>query len=255
MMSFLAAWRFLTSVPIPFNKEDWNRPLTQEQFAHSLVYYPFIGLLIGGILCALYWLFSHFLPLILADALLLGSLVMLTGGLHLDGVVDTFDGLAGGHRSPERRKQIMKEPGVGAIGVVVLVVLLGIKYIALLSVPDSVIYSTLILMPVISRWAMVYAVFRYPYAREQGMGKSLKDASGQVVLILASVSALFIVAFAGGWHGVIMIVLIWLLTIALARFFRGKFEGLTGDSYGTINEFSEFAVLLLVVLFSFNNWL
>lgn len=255
MMSFLAAWRFLTSVPIPFNKEDWNRPLTQEQFARSLVYYPFIGLLIGGILCALYWLFSHFLPLIMADALLLGSLVMLTGGLHLDGVVDTFDGLAGGHRSPERRKQIMKEPGVGAIGVVVLVVLLGIKYVALLSVPDSVIYSTLILMSVISRWAMVYAVFRYPYAREQGMGKSLKDGSGQVVLILASVTALIIVAFAGGWLGVIMIVLIWLLTIALARFFRGKFEGLTGDSYGTINEFSEFAVLLLVVLFSFNNWL
>lgn len=255
MMSFMAAWRFLTSIPIPFRKEDWNRPLSHEQFARSLVYYPFIGLLIGGILCALYWLFSQFLPALLANALLLGSLVMITGALHLDGVVDTFDGLAGGHRSPERRKQIMKEPGVGAIGVVVVVVLLVLKYAALISVPDSVIYGSLVIMPVISRWAMVYAVFSYPYAREQGMGKSLKEGSGRLVLYLASISAVIIVAAAGGWRGLIMMTLVWILTIGMAHYFRGKFQGLTGDSYGTINEVSEFAVLLLVVLFSFNNWL
>ena len=254
MMSFIAAWRFLTSVPVPFKREDWDRPLSQQQFARSLVYYPFIGLIIGGILCVLYWLFSHFLPYFLAQALLLGSLVMLTGGLHLDGVIDTFDGLAGGHRSPERRKQIMKEPGVGAIGVVVVVVFLLLKYTALISVPDSAIYSALILMPVISRWAMVFAVFNYPYAREQGMGKSLKEGSGLMVPVMASISAVIITALAGGWQGVLIMALVWLLTIVISRFFRGKFQGLTGDSYGTINEFSEFAVLLLVVLFSFNNW-
>ncbi|TFG46151.1 MAG: adenosylcobinamide-GDP ribazoletransferase [Dehalococcoidia bacterium] len=254
MMSFVAAWRFLTSVPVPFKREDWNRPLSQQQFARSLVYYPIIGLIIGGILCGLYWIYSYFLPALIADALLLGSLVILTGGLHLDGVVDTFDGLAGGHRSPERRKEIMKEPGVGAIGVVVVVVLLLVKYAALVSVPDSVMYSALILMSVISRWAMVYAVFNYPYAREQGMGKSLKEGSARVVLAIASISAVIIAALAGGWQGMVMMALVWLLTVAISRFFQGKFQGLTGDSYGTINEFSEFAVLLLVVLFSFNNW-
>jgi adenosylcobinamide-GDP ribazoletransferase len=255
MKSFLAAWRFLTSVPVPFYKEEWDRPLSQEQFARSLVYYPVIGLLIGTILCALYWLYSQFLPELLVDAMLLGSMVMLTGGLHLDGVVDTFDGLAGGHRSPERRKQIMKEPGVGAIGVVVVVVLLLLKYAALLSLPDNVMYSALVLVPVLSRWAMVYAVFSFPYAREQGMGKSLKDGSGRAVLLMASVTALIIAVLAGGWRGLVLFAFIWLLTIALSRFFQGKFQGLTGDSYGTINEFSEFAVLVLVVLFSFNSWL
>ena len=124
----------------------------------------------------------------------------------------------------------------------------------LISVPDSAIYSVLILMPVISRWAMVYAVFNYPYAREQGMGKSLKEGSGLVVPVMASISAVIIAALVGGWQGVLIMVLVWLITVALSRFFRGKFQGLTGDSYGTINEFSEFAVLLLVVLFSFNNW-
>ncbi|MEN8614119.1 adenosylcobinamide-GDP ribazoletransferase [Dehalogenimonas sp. THU2] len=253
-MSFLAALRFLTSIPIPFRRENWDRPLSQQQFARSLVYYPFIGLVIGGILCGLYWLFSHFLPVFLADALLLGSLVMLTGGLHLDGVIDTFDGLAGGHRVPERRKQIMKEPGAGAIGVVAAIVLLLLKFTALISVPESVIYSALILMPVLSRWAMVYAVFRYPYAREQGMGKELKGGSAAIVPVLATLSALAIAALTAGWRGIVAMLVIWLLTVMLARFFQGKFQGLTGDTYGAINEISEFAVLLLVVLFSFNNW-
>ncbi|MEL7562126.1 adenosylcobinamide-GDP ribazoletransferase [Dehalogenimonas sp. 4OHTPN] len=254
-MSFLAALRFLTTIPIPFRREEWDRPLTQQQFARSLVYYPLVGLIIGGILCGLYWLFSTFLPPILTNALIIGSLAYLTGALHLDGLIDTFDGLAGGHRSPERRKQIMKTPDVGAIGVVTGVVALLLKFAAIASIPESHTYSALILMPVLSRWAMAYAVFRYPYGRDAGMGKELKSGSNAWVLPTASVVAVVFVAAAGGWLGVVSMAFIWLLTATLAGFFQGKFQGLTGDTYGAINEISEFAVLLLVVLFSFNNWL
>ena len=254
-MSFLAALRFLTSIPIPFRREDWERPLSQQQFARSLVYYPLVGLIIGGILCALYWLFSRLLPPLLGDALIIGSLAFLTGALHLDGLIDTFDGLAGGHRSPERRKQIMKTPDVGAVGAVAGTILLLLKFAALSSVPQSHIYVALIIMPILSRWAMVYAVFSYPYGRESGMGKELKSGSNRTALPLASATALLFVAIAGGWLGVISMAAIWTLTVLLARFFQGKFQGLTGDTYGAINEISEFAVLLLVVLFSFNNWL
>ena len=254
-MSFLAALRFLTSIPIPFRREDWDRPLSQQQFARSLVYYPLVGLIIGGVLSGLYWLFSNFLPLFLANALIVASLAFLTGGLHLDGLIDTFDGLAGGHRSPERRKQIMKTPDVGAIGGVAGIILILLKFAALASVPTSHIYIALVLMPVLSRWAMVYAVFQYPYGRESGMGKELKSGSNWAVLPLATATAIVFAAVAGGWLGVIAMAGIWLLTVALARFFQGKFQGLTGDTYGAINEIAEFAVLLLVVLFSFNNWL
>lgn len=254
MMSFIAAWRFLTSVPVPFGKEDWDRPLSQQQFARSLVYYPFIGLIIGVVLCGLYWLFSLLLPDLMAEALLLVCMVALTGGIHLDGLIDTFDGLAGGHRSPERRKQIMKEPGVGAIGVVAAVLILLLKYAALISVPENIIYVALILMPVVSRWSMVYAVFNYPYARQTGMGKSLKEGSGKGAPFIAGLSVIIVATLIGGWQGFIILGLIWLFTIIVSHFFQEKFQGLTGDTYGTINEFNEFAVLLLVVLFSFNNW-
>jgi len=254
-MSFLAALRFLTSIPIPFKREDWDRPLSQQQFARSLVYYPLVGLIIGGVLCGLYWVFSSLLPLLLADALIIGVLAYLTGALHLDGLIDTFDGLAGGHKSPERRLQIMKTPDVGAVGVVAGIVLLLLKFAALSSIPQNQIYMALLMMPVLSRWVMAYAVFQYPYGRESGMGKALKSGSNNWVLITASVTALILVAIIGQWLGIAVMAAVWLLTVALARFFKSKFNGLTGDTYGAINEISEFAVLLLVVLFSFNNWL
>jgi len=254
-MSFLAALRFLTSIPIPFRREEWERPLTQQQFARSLVYYPLVGLILGVILCGLYWVFSNLLPLLLTDAMIIGILAYLTGGLHLDGLIDTFDGLAGGHRSPERRLQIMKTPDVGAMGVVAGIVLVLLKFAALASVPQSHVYIALILMTVLSRWAMAYAVFRYPYGRESGMGRELKSGSSAWVLPAASLMTLGIAALVDSWLGVIALVAVWLLTVGLARFFKSKFGGLTGDTYGAINEIMEFAVLFLVVLFSFNNWL
>ena len=142
-----------------------------------------------------------------------------------------------------------------AIGGVAGIILILLKFAALASVPTSHIYIALVLMPVLSRWAMVYAVFQYPYGRESGMGKELKSGSNWAVLPLATATAIVFAAVAGGWLGVIAMAGIWLLTVALARFFQGKFQGLTGDTYGAINEIAEFAVLLLVVLFSFNNWL
>jgi adenosylcobinamide-GDP ribazoletransferase len=254
-MSFLAALRFLTSIPIPFRREEWDRPMTQQQFARSLVYYPLVGLILGGILCGLYWVFSHLLPLLLADAMIIGILAYLTGGLHMDGLIDTFDGLAGGHKSPQRRLEIMKTPDVGAMGVVAGIVLLLLKFAALASVPQSQIYIAIILMTVLSRWAMSYAVFNYPYARANGMGKELKTGSSTWVLPVASVLAAIIVAVVAGWLGLVTMAVTWILTIGLSGFFKGKFGGLTGDTYGALNEIGEFAILLIVVLFSFNNWL
>ncbi|APV44238.1 adenosylcobinamide-GDP ribazoletransferase [Dehalogenimonas formicexedens] len=254
-MSFLAALRFLTSIPIPFKREEWDRPLTQQQFARSLVFYPLVGLILGGVLCGLYWIFSRLLPPLLADAMAIGVLAYLTGGLHLDGLIDTFDGLAGGHRSPERRLQIMKTPDVGAMGVVAGVVLLLLEFAALASVPQDHVYLALVLMTVLSRWAMAYAVFNYPYARDTGMGKELKSGSSGWVMPVASIVAAIIVGVTGSWLGIIVMAGTWGLTVMLSAFFKGKFGGLTGDTYGALNEISEFTTLLLVVLFTFNNWL
>lgn len=254
-MPFLAAIRFLTSIPLPWRREDWRQRASREQFARSLPYYPVVGLLIGLMLAGIYWLCSLFLPQALTSGILLVALVAITGGLHLDGFIDTADGIAAGHKNADRRKQVMHDSSVGAIGVVAVVLLLVVKYAALNSVPSSWLMATLVLMPVLSRWAMVYAVFAYPYGRQQGMGGELRRATGWSGFIAATVVALAIALVLAQLAGLAILLVVWLVVIALAAFFKSKFAGLTGDTYGAINELAEVSVLIVVTLMAYNGWL
>ena len=191
-MSFLVAFRFLTTIPLPSRGED-----SPEEVGRSIVYFPVVGLIIGLMLVGLNWLLGMFLPSAVVNGLLIVSLVIISGALHLDGFVDTCDGI-GGHKSVEDRWQVMHDSRAGAFGIVGVVLLLLVKYISLNSVPGSLMMLTLILMPVVSRWAMVYAVFAYPYARPAGLGKAFKQAASWQRFTLATVITL-IVAISLGW--------------------------------------------------------
>ena len=168
-MRFLAALKFLTIIPLP-----WRREASPEEIGRSIGYFPVIGLIIGLILAGLNWLLSLFLPSAVVNALLIVSLVVLSGALHLDGFVDTCDGIAG-HKTIEERWRVMHDSRAGAFGIVGVFLLLLVKYVSLNSVPESLLMVTLVLMPVVSRWAMVYTVFAYPYARPAGLGKVFKQ--------------------------------------------------------------------------------
>ena len=253
-MAFLAAIRFLTSIPLPFRKEEWWRETSQKQFAASLPYYPVVGLLIGLILVGAYWLLNSFIPHNLLSALLLALLVAITGGLHLDGFIDTTDGIAAGHADATRRKSVMKDASVGAIGVVAVIVLLLVKFIALNSIPDVHVMAALLLMPVLGRWAMVYAVFFYPYGRPQGMGGELRKGTRQGGFIIATLAALAVSLVLAQFVGAAIMGLAWFVVLALAAFFRSKFGGLTGDNYGAINELVETLVLIIVAVLAYNRW-
>ena len=254
MMSFLSAVRFLTSIPVPWRRENWQGNDSLKQFSRSLAYYPLVGLLIGLILAGVYWLLSLVMPHSLSSGLMIVAMAIITGGLHLDGFIDTFDGIAGGHKSPEKRKDIMKKPGVGAIGVTAVVLLLLVKYVALDGISDEWIAAALVLTPVMSRWAMVYAVFFFPYARPSGMGDELKKATGWAAFILATLTMLVVAIISARFYSIAVVVLVWLVVLALAAFFRRKFGGLTGDTYGAINEFTETLVFIFIALVVFNNW-
>ncbi|MFC2039330.1 adenosylcobinamide-GDP ribazoletransferase, partial [Chloroflexota bacterium] len=159
-MGFLRALEFLTIIPSPVRREAAPR-----EVGRSLAYFPVIGLGIGGLLYGLDELFQLALPSALANILLLIALVMVTGVHHLDGFIDTCDGMAAG-RSAEERLAIMRDSRVGSLGVVGGCLLLLAKYASLLALPSGYRLEGLILMPVLSRWAMVYAIFGYPYARK-----------------------------------------------------------------------------------------
>ena len=248
-MKFLAALSFLTVIPLPRRRE-----VSPEQVGRSIGYFPVVGIIIGLILAGLYWLLRLVLPSAVVSGLLLVCLVVLTGGLHLDGFVDTCDGIAG-HKTPEARWQVMRDSRAGAFGIVGVCCLLIVKYVSLNSVPDSLMMMTLVLMPVVSRWAMVYAVFAYPYARPSGLGKVFKEMASRRRLAIATLVAL---AVAIPWFrlaGLVIMLGVWIIVVAMAAYLKRKFSGLTGDTYGAINEVAEVGVLILVCLLAHNQWL
>lgn len=108
---FVFAWHFLTAIPL---SRSIHEPAATE-LAASMAWYPVVGILIGGGLVCTDWVMGKIFSPEVVNALLILVLVLLTRGLHQDGLADTLDGLAGG-RTPDERLQIMRDPRIGAIG-------------------------------------------------------------------------------------------------------------------------------------------
>ena len=244
-MSFFAAVQFLTSIPLPGRYEA-----SPEQLGRATAYFPVVGLVIGLILTGLNWLLSLILPAAVVNALLIAALVIITGALHLDGFVDTCDGIAG-HKPVEDRWKVMRDSRAGAFGIVGVVILLLVKYVSLDNIPPVFMTAILLFMPVVSRWAMVYALYTYTYAHQSGLGTAFKQAThwqqftAATVLTLVVAGALFPLFSMAGF---IIIFSVWIITTALAFYLRRKFAGLTGDTYGFINEVAEVTVLILAII-------
>ncbi len=248
-MSFLTAIQFLTSIPIPL-----KRKLTPAQLGGATAYFPVVGLIIGLVLAGLNWLLLLILPTAVVNALLIAALVILTGAMHLDGLADTCDGIAG-HKTTEERWKVMRDSRTGAFGVVGIVLVLLVKYISLNSIPPVFMTAMLVFMPVVSRWAMVYAIYAYRYARPAGLGTAYKQATrwpqftAATIITLAVAFALFPLF---SLAGLILIFSILVVATALAFYFKHKFAGLTGDTYGAIDEVAEVITLLLAIpIFSY----
>ncbi len=256
-MRFLAALSFLTIIPLPYKHE-----ITQEEVGRSIGYFPAIGVIIGLILVGLNWFLGLFLPSVVIGGLLLVSLAVISGALHLDGFVDTCDGIAG-HQTVEARWEAMHDSRAGAFGVIGVFLLLLVKYVSLISVPQSLLMVALMLMPVVSRWAMVYAVFAYPYARPAGLGKVFKQGASWQRLTMATLITLAAAIGLARWAnvtyfylaGLAIILGTWVIVVAMATYLKRKFFGLTGDTYGAINEVAEVCVLIFVCLLAHNRWL
>lgn len=238
MNDFFLALRFLTVLP-------WggSRPPDTGELVRSLNYYSLVGLLLGGAL-ALVSLASSAHGLGLSgDVLVVAVQCFLTGGLHLDGLADTADGVFSS-RSREKKLEIMRDSRIGTMGAVALWVVLMLKT-ALLG--DLGAHKVLVLwwMPALGRGAMVLAAVCFSYARPGGgLGSFTQEAGAAALLVNGGV----IVASGTLLLGVkvlavtaVVLVAAYLLAAALAR----SLGGLTGDTFGAVCELSETFTLLL----------
>jgi adenosylcobinamide-GDP ribazoletransferase len=248
-LSFVAALKFLTILPAYRHRES-----TPQEISRSIVFFPLVGAIIGLILAGSYWLLRFVFPAAVISGLLLVGIAVLSGGLHLDGFVDTIDGI-GGHKTATARWQVMRDSRAGAFGIAGVFLLLILKYAALNSIADTWMMSALLVMPVVSRWLMVYAICAYPYARPSGLGKVFKDGASWGKFIVATLITLAITVPLFRWASLAIILGSGAITLAMAHFLKRKFAGLTGDTYGAINEVAEVSVLAIVSLLAYNHWL
>jgi adenosylcobinamide-GDP ribazoletransferase len=239
-MGFWSALQFLTIFPTPVRRE-----VSTETSGQSLPYFPLVGLILGAILLGLHYGLSLILPPPVVPALLVIALVILTGAHHLDGLIDTCDGVIAG-KSKKERLAIMSDTRVGVFGIVGVVLLLLLKYVSLLSV--SLMLPALLLMPTLSRWTMVSIIFTFPYAKRSGMGLAFKQGATWQRLTIATIIALIMAVILLKWWGLALMAALWLIAFGIAGSFRSRLGGLTGDNYGAINEISEVLVLLLIIL-------
>jgi cobalamin 5'-phosphate synthase/cobalamin synthase len=230
---------YVTSLPVPTPDT-----LADESLLEGLAkYLPTVGLLIGVMLALL----AAVLDFKQTNNLLSASIVIFswlwsTGGLHMDGFMDTADGVFS-HRSRERMLEIMQDSRVGNFAVLAAISLLALKIFALASMSARHICVVLLIVPAWARACEVYAIGRFAYARAAGKGKIWHDttdfprdlAAAAIPVALATAVAVYFngrtaliasgATIAGG--------------VLTAHWLNNKLNGQTGDTYGAVVEAAE----------------
>ena len=236
------ALQFLTVLP-PIVR----RPPRPDDLGRSEAFFPLVGLVLGAVLALLDLAVAPYLAPLVRDVVVVALLATMTGALHLDGVIDTFDGLFSG-RTSERRLEVMRDPRAGSYGVVAITLLLLLKVAALGALPPATRPVALVLAPALGRWGIVLATGAFAYVRLEGMGRDFKDSIRWPHLVIGGIIALGAAAVLAGAPGVI----IWtggsLAVLGIGQWVTGRLGGLSGDIYGAICEIVETGALVLLGL-------
>lgn len=241
-MSLLAAIAFLTVLPLP---ERWG--LRPRHLARAARWFPLVGFGIGIVLAGLDWLLGLVVAQPARDALLVAAMVAVSGALHVDGLMDTCDGVLPPVAS-ERRLEIMRDSHVGSFGIAAAgLVLLG-RYAALASLGEAPRWAVLVATAVLGRYVMTLALGLFPAGRSEGLGRLVKDGTGPGDVALAVGLTLAGCVAVLQAVGLLLWLLISVVAVLLARALLTRLPGLTGDTYGALAELAELATLVLAPL-------
>lgn len=241
MKGLMLLFQFMTRLPVP-GKPTYD----SEELGRSFKFFPIVGMIIGIILYATAMGLSQFIGDRYAIAILVVLMeVVVTGGLHLDGLADTFDGIFS-YRSKHRMLEIMKDSRLGANGAIALMLSFMLKTFLIAEAG----FGVLLIMPVLGRLNSVVNAAVAPYARATGMGKSIVANTDKAGVITAAIlSGLFIFGSLGiiggtlaGWISILLVVMG--LGVFFAKLMERKIGGVTGDTLGAVVELTEAVVLL-----------
>lgn len=237
---FLGAVRFFTRLPVP----AWVGH-SSEALNHSARYFPAVGLLVGGIGALVYLAAALLWPQPVAVLLSMAATIYATGAFHEDGLADTVDGLGGGWEKL-RILEIMKDSRVGSYGVVAMVLALLGKFTLLSSLDAALLPFALIAGHAISRFCATLLLATMEYVREDALAKSkpLATRLSPGALLVAMLFALCGLIGLPLQNALVACLLAALATFWLASKFRRWLGGYTGDCLGAVQQVSEIAFYL-----------
>lgn len=241
MSSFVEAVRFLSIFPVPGESKP-------ESLGRATAFFPLIGLIFGLILFLVDWFLLLILPEQISNIFLILVLLILSGGIHLDGLADTCDGLFSG-KGREETLKIMKDSHIGTFGVVAIALILLLKVSLLSSLSGEVRVATLIAMPVFARFSTAFAAMLFGAAKEKGLGKFFSTGVGAIELVIASLTTVIVAVFLFRFQALPMLLGLVMFVLITSLLISRRIGGMTGDTYGALIELTESLALLLAVIF------
>jgi cobalamin 5'-phosphate synthase/cobalamin synthase len=262
MHRLLLALQLLTRIPVPVRGEVSARDL-----GASTAFFPAVGAVQGLLACGAALLLLRLYPPAVVGAAVVALLAAVSGGLHLDGLADTFDALGvkatgDAARDRERRLAAMRDSAIGAMGTIAICLALLLKTLLAGSLlagrPLAAACAALFLAPVGSKWAMVVALRHGEPARPDGLGRAFGEhcTGGALLLALALGCALFAAAWRAGGRGATLagaavgaafLAGIYLAGRAFVLFCGRRFGGVSGDTVGALGEIVEILLLATAV--------
>ncbi|MBS9776247.1 MAG: adenosylcobinamide-GDP ribazoletransferase [Fusobacterium sp.] len=269
MKGFLLLMSFMTRLYVP--KVEYN----EERLGKSMKFFPLVGFIIGLILVLITLIANVLTGSILVSILLMIiAEVVITGGIHLDGLADTFDGIFS-YRSKQKMLEIMKDSRVGTNGALALIIYFMLKFFLIYEIShNSTVLNLLYLIltfPVIARLSSVVSCASAPYARASGMGKAFVDNTKFKEVLSSFLLTIYLLLFSifllkGRFiHDlitnttlfyivnflvllIIFPIMIMLVSFLISKLMIRKIGGITGDTLGAVLKLSEILYLLLYLI-------
>jgi adenosylcobinamide-GDP ribazoletransferase len=242
---FLAALTFLTRLPLGFAHTDASLSRMPPSLADASWAFPLVGLVIGAIGGIAYAIASALaLPALAAALIAVATTVLVTGGLHEDGLADTADGFGGG-ATREAKLEIMRDSRIGTFGVLALIMSVGLRVVALADVGTRWhVFAALIAAHTLSRGVLPAAMHRLAPARDDGLGAGAGRPEQNQVLIALGLALVIAVIAIGLRAGLSAAIVAAIVAAAIGWLAWRQIGGQTGDVLGAIEQGAETAALL-----------
>ena len=248
--------QFFTSIPLPYEV-----PMDRVHIEKAIKTFPLLGFLQGIFYAFLLYGLIHWTPFspLAASFLVWFALIVVTGGIHLDGWMDASDAFFS-YRDQEKRLEIMKDPRIGAFGVLSVIVLLSARFLFIYEITLRAVdatYFLILLIPFFSKSVMGVLLLKVRAAKKDGLGTLFKNAATPHTLWIYPV---YVVIVFGGmvllWpeamNGFVVLLMIAILFLWIAaRKIVKWFGGITGDVLGASVEGVEIALWMTLWLWHY----